>query len=178
MDKERMIFEIDRRTVTEGDVVEINWQCDSAEQVILTIDNGYRSTAVPLEPTGTKRFRLNRSKGKTHLTISVTIAGKVYRKNIDVRVKKMPTMHAETVDSRGRRQGKLKQWWEKQRSKRRNSRSKFKQSLQMLPERKQMAVKLLIILGVVLLLSAIWPGVYRLALPLLVLYLGFVVIKR
>ena len=42
MDKHRMIFNIDRRTVTEGDVVELTWQCDGAESVTLTIDNGYR----------------------------------------------------------------------------------------------------------------------------------------
>lgn len=171
MDKERMIFEIDRRTVTEGDVVEVRWKCDAAEQVILTIDNGYRSTAVPLDPEGTKRFRLNRSKGRTHLTISVTIAGKVYRKKLDVRVKKMPTMRAETVDSRGRRQGRLKLWWQKQFA-------KYRQAMQVLPERKQMAVKMLVILGAVLILSAIWPQVYRLALPLLVAYLGVILLRR
>ena len=98
MDKHRMTFNIDRRTVTEGDVVELTWQCDGAESVTLTIDNGYRSTDIPLEISGTKRFRLNRSKGRTHLTIAVTMAGKVYRKKIDVRVKKMPTVRAETVD--------------------------------------------------------------------------------
>lgn len=166
-----MIFEADRRTVTEGDVVEVRWKCDTAEQVILTIDNGYRSNAVPLEPEGTKRFRLNRSKGRTHLTISVTIEGKVYRKKIDVRVKKMRTVRTETVDSSGRRQGRLKLWWQKQRA-------RYKQAMQVLPERKQMAAKMLIILGVVLILSAIWPRAYHLALPLLTAYLGFVLLRR
>ena len=74
MDKHRMTFNIDRRTVTEGDVVELTWQCDGAESVTLTIDNGYRQTDIPLEISGTKRFRLNRSKGRTHLTIAVTMA--------------------------------------------------------------------------------------------------------
>lgn len=171
MDKKRMIFEIDRRTVTEGDVVEVHWKCDAAEQVILTIDNGYRSTAVPLEPEGTKRFRLNRSKGRTHLTISVTIQGKVYRKKLDVRVKKMPTMRAETVDIRSCRQGRLKLWWQQQRA-------RYRQAMQALPERKQMAVKLLAILGIVLIVSGLWPRAYSFALPLLVVYLTIVLFKR
>ena len=47
-----MTFDIDRRTVTEGDVVEVKWQCDEAESVKLTIDNGYRSTDIPLETSG------------------------------------------------------------------------------------------------------------------------------
>ena len=98
-----MIFEIDRHTVTEGDVVEVKWDCTGSEQTVLTLDNGFRATEIPLEPSGTKRFRLNRSKGRTHLTIAVTMGGKTYRKKIAVRVKKMPTMKAETVDHRGRK---------------------------------------------------------------------------
>ena len=54
MNNQRMTFDIDRHTVTEGDVVEVKWQCAEAENVVLTLDNGFRSTDIPLENTGSK----------------------------------------------------------------------------------------------------------------------------
>ena len=173
-----MTFDIDRRTVTEGDVVEVKWQCDEAEGVRLTIDNGYRSTDIPLETSGSKRFRLNRSKGRTHLTITVRIMGKEYHKTIHVRVKKMPTVKAETVDNHGRRQGVLKQWWQKMLTNWHNWRNRLKYDIKALPERKQLAVKLLAIIGVILILSAIWPPVYAYGVMILVIYLIVVLFKR
>lgn len=178
MNKQRMTFDIDRHTVTEGDVVEVKWQCAEAEAVMLTLDNGFRSTDIPLENTGTKRFRLNRSKGRTRLTITVTINGKKHQKSLRVRVKKTPTVRAETIDDRGRRQGALKQWWQKRLTNWHNHRQRLKLNLQALPERKQMAVKLLTLIAVVLLLSAIWPKIYNIGLALLAAYLLVVMFRR
>lgn len=178
MDKNRMTFDIDRHTVTEGDVVELTWQCDGAEGVTLTIDNGYRTTDIPLEIRGSKRFRLNRSKGRTHLTIAVTMEGKTYRKKINVRVKKMPTVRAETVDHRGNRMGWMTQWRQRMLTKWHDFRSKLRLAMQTLPERKQVAVKMLLILAIVFIVSAIWPKAYGTALFLLSLYLVLVLIRR
>lgn len=178
MNNQRMIFDIDRRTVTEGDVVEVKWQCAEAESVQLTIDNGYRSTNIPLETSGSKRFRLNRSKGRTHLTITVSIGGKSYTKRIHVRVKKMPTVRAETVDQQGRRQGWLRQWWQKGLTNWHDFRARLRQGIQALPERKQLAVKLLTLMGVILILSAIWPRVYSFGMMIMVAYLAYVMLKR
>ena len=178
MNNQRMIFDIDRRTVTEGDVVEVKWQCAEAESVQLTIDNGYRSTNIPLETSGSKRFRLNRSKGRTHLTIAVTIGGKTYRKKIAVRVKKMPTMKAETVDHRGRKVSAIGGWWQRVMTKWHDSRSKLHLAMQVLPERKQMAVKVMAIMGVGLIVSAIWPILYGLVPMLVAGYLIYVLIRR
>ena len=173
-----MTFDIDRRTVTEGDVVEVRWQCAEAESVKLTLDNGYRSTDIPLENSGSKRFRLNRSKGRTHLTITVVINGKSYSKRINVRVKKMATVRAETVDQHGRRQGALQLWWQNRLTNWHAFRSKMKMALQALPERKQLAAKLMVTIGILLILSAIWPSLYNFSMVIIVLYLAFVLIKR
>ena len=178
MNNQRMTFDIDRRTVTEGDVVEVKWQCAEAESVQLTIDNGYRSTIIPLETSGSKRFRLNRSKGRTHLTITVSIAGKSYNKRIHVRVKKMPTVRAETVDQQGRRLGWLRQWWQKRLTNWHDFRARLRQGIQALPERKQLAVKLLTLMGVILILSAIWPRFYSFGMMIMVAYLAYVMLKR
>ena len=173
-----MTFDIDRRTVTEGDVVEVKWQCAEAESVKLTIDNGFRSTDIPLETSGSKRFRLNRSKGRTHLTITVSIGGKSYNKRINVRVKKMPTMKAETVDHRGRKVSAIGGWWQRVMTKWHDSRSKLHLAMQVLPERKQMAVKVMAIMGVGLIVSAIWPILYGLVPMLVAGYLIYVLIRR
>ena len=153
MDKHRMTFNIDRRTVTEGDVVELTWQCDGAESVTLTIDNGYRQTNIPLEISG-------------------------YRKKINVRVKKMPTVHAETVDHHGNRVGWLSQWRQRMLTKWHDFRTKYRLALQALPERKQVAVRMLLILAAVFLVSAIWPKAYSTALLLLSIYLVVVLLRR
>ena len=39
MNKTRMTFTADRHKVNEGEIVEINWSCDGADTVQLTIDN-------------------------------------------------------------------------------------------------------------------------------------------
>ena len=178
MDKQRMTFEIDRRTVTEGDVVEITWSCEEADSVNLTIDNGYRNTNIPLELTGSKRFRLNRSRGKTHLSLAVIIKGKVYSKKIDVRVKPIPTVRAQTVDSKGKPLGKMKIWWQNMLTKWHNFCVRTKMDVSALPESKQVALRALVILGIVLLLCAKWPKLLMFGLVAIVGYLLVVLLKK
>lgn len=178
MDKQRMIFEIDRRSVTEGDVVEITWQCAGAEKVTLTIDNGFRATDIPLEVSGNKRFRLNRSKGKTHMTIAVATQGKVHRKTIDVRVKKLPTVKAETVDPNGKRVGFLNAWWQKVLTNWHNVGAKLKLAMSTLPEGKQVIVKLMALVGVLLIIGAIWPKLYGATLVVLIVVLAVGLLKK
>lgn len=178
MDKQRMIFEIDRRKVTEGDIVEITWQCEGADSVSLTLDNGFKTTDIALETSGNKRFRLNRSKGLTKLTLTVKIQGKEHHKTIRVRVKKMPTIKAETIDHNGRKMGWMKQWWQKIVTKWHEATAKYNQALQILPPKKQIAVKLLILISFMLLISAIWPKFYTFTLVALALYLTITLLRR
>lgn len=178
MDKQRMTFEIDRRTVTEGDIVEITWSCEEADSVNLTIDNGYRNTNIPLELTGSKRFRLNRSRGKTHLSLAVIIKGKVYSKKIDVRVKPIPTVRAETVDSKGKPLSKMKIWWQNMLTKWHNFCVRTKMDISSLPEGKQVALRTLIILGIVLLLSAKWPNLVVFGFMAITIYLLVVLLRK
>lgn len=178
MNEERMIYDIDRHSVTEGEVVEIRWQCPEAEKVALTIDNGMMATNIPLETTGTKRFRLNRSKGRTRLTICATRNGKDYKKTHRVKVKKMPVLRAETLDHKGRPQNALRQWWQKVMTKWHNYRAKNNYRLRQLPESKQVAVKGLAILGIAMLLSVVWHPLYNIGILLMVIYLTVVLLKR
>lgn len=173
-----MIFQVDHRTVTEGDVVEITWRCNDAESVLLTIDNGFKTTDIPLETSGTKRFRLNRSKGRTHLKLSVTVMGKSYSKTLAVKVKKIPTVKAEPVDSHGNPMSRLKLWWQNQLPKWRGAIAKFNMAIRALPEKKQLAIKMLSIISILLILSSIWPSIYHFVMFAIILYLMVILLKR
>ena len=165
--EKRMTFDVDRTTVTEGDVVEVRWDCSGADRVELKIDNGYKASVLPLDITGTKRFRLNRSKGRTALTITAWKEGKHGSKTIKVRVKEMPTTHAETVDEKGRTMGSLRQWWQQQ-----------KPRLQALPADKRVAMRTLTLLGVILLLSLLLPAFLGIGLIALMIYLCYILWKK
>ena len=147
---EKMTFTTDSTSLTEGDVITVTWDCHEADRVELTIDNGYKATALPLDLSGTKRFRLNRSKGRTRLTITAWIGGKSYSKTIKVKVNAMRATHAETVgDDYAARPPKkgLAGWWQEM-----TVRSNL--AWQAMPPAKKLATRVLAVLAVILLL---WP---------------------
>lgn len=178
MDKKQMTFTVDRGTVVEGEVVEVAWECPGAERVELTIDNGLRSSVMPLEAAGTKRFRLNRSKGRTRLTLTATSLDKTYSKTLRVRVKKMPVMKAETLDHDGKPLNAVRHWWRQTLEKLRTLKAKEKLRMQQLPERKQVAARGLAIIGIVMLLSLAWPRLYGLGMMVMMVYFAVVLMKR
>ena len=90
----------------------------------------------------------------------------------------MPTVHAETVDHRGNRVGWRSQWRQRMLTKWHDFHTKYRLALQALPERKQVAVRMLLILAAVFLVSAIWPKAYSTALLLLSIYLVVVLLRR
>lgn len=171
-----MTFTIDKTSVTEGDIVEVRWDCPGADSAELTLDNGYKTTTLPLPLNGDKRFRLNRSKGRTKLTITAHVGGKDYSKTLKVKVKEIPVTKAETVDHRGRTVSKLRQWlnlpkWQM-------LLQRYRQGRQAMPQDKRLASRLLLILGVVLLLAAIFPMLLLVGLFALAMYLMWIVLRR
>lgn len=173
---ERMTFTVDKHKVTEGDIVEVCWDCPGADRAELTLDNGYKATTLPLTLSGSKRFRLHRSKGRTRLVITAFVGGKRYSKTLKVRVKEMPVTKAETVDHRGRRVGKWKEWfglpkWQ-------SLRGRYRQGWQMLTPEKRLATRLLMIVSGVLLAATFLPVLLLIGLFGLSAYLMWVIMKR
>ena len=173
---EQMTFTTDRTTVTEGDIVEVRWSCPGSSSVDLTIDNGYKASVIPLETDGSKRFRLNRSKGRTKLTLTAHVDGKPYSKTLRVKVKEMPVTKAETVDHQGRTLGKLQQWinMPKWQSLWRN----YRQSRMAMPKEKRLASRILLLLGAVLLLATFAPRLFGVGIFAIAGYLVWVLLKR
>lgn len=162
-----MTFDVDRTSVTEGDIVEIKWDCTGADRVELKIDNGFKATVLPLDIVGSKRFRLHRSKGRTALTITAWKDGKHGSKTLKIRVKEIPTTHADTVDSQGHKVNDAQQWWQQ-----------TKQRFQALPPDKRMSVRVLIILAAVLLVSIAVPRLFLLGITALIVYLLYYIWKK
>ena len=173
---EKMTFTTDRTTVTEGEIVEVRWDCPGAESVDLSIDNGYKTSVIPLETSGSKRFRLNRSKGRTRLVLTAHVDGKGFSKAIKVKVKEIPVTRAETVDQRGNAMGWAKRLWNQ--PKWQAMLTRYRQGRQAMPKEEKLASNLLLMLGAVLLLGAVIPFVLPLGLFALACYLLWVVLKR
>lgn len=171
-------FVTNRSVVTEGDVVEVRWECPNAQYVSLSIDNGFKSTHMDLEMSGVKRFKLNRSKGKTKLVLSATIQGRTYKETQNVRVKSMKTVRAETVDQHGNPVGKGKLWMHKIVTKWQTYRRTFKYNWSLLPEKKQVAGKGLGILFLASVFSMIFPRLRSLGLLAVTVYLAVVFFRK
>ena len=173
---EKMTFKTDRTTVTEGEIVELTWECPGSEKVELTIDNGYKASIIPIETSGSKRFRLHRSKGRTRLTLTAYVEGKGFSKTLKVRVKPMPVTRAETVDQRGKRMGWLRQKIDL--SKWQMALARYRQSRQAMPKEKRLASRVLLILAAALLLSTLSPVLLTIGIAALAGYMAWIVMKR
>lgn len=169
-----MTFTTDRTSLTEGDVITVTWDCHEAERVELTIDNGYKATAIPLELSGEKRFRLNRSKGKTKLTITAWVGGKNFSKTIKVKVSEMPTTHAETVGNdyanRPPKEGLAGKWQE--------LKVRWQAAWQAMPPTKKLATRVLLAIAAILLLWPILRWILPLGLMALCAYLLWFIWKK
>lgn len=172
------IFNIDKTTVTEGDIVELRWDCGAAEKVFLTIDNGYKSTRIETDRNGSKKFRLNRSRGKTILTLEAVTGGKSERKRIGVKVKRLKSTKAESFDNSQFRQARdtfarkpLRERWEL-------LKPAIRTAWQYMPEKKRTAYKILGILLLLMLLAAIAPKLMELILLLLAGYMLYTIFRK
>lgn len=171
-------FVTNRSVVTEGDVVEIRWECPNAQSVSLSIDNGFKNTQMELEMSGVKRFRLNRSKGKTKLILSAVVNGRTYKETQNVKVKPLKTVHAETVDQQGNPVGKGKQWMQRLVTKWQTYKRTFKYNWSLLPEKKQVAGKALGIMVLASVFSMIFPKLHSLGLMAVAIYLAVVFFRK
>lgn len=171
---EKMTFKTDREALVEGEVITVEWDCLEAERVELSIDNGYKASVVPLEKSGTKRFRLNRSKGRTRLTITAWVGGKSYSKTIKVKVREMPTTRTETVGDdyaqRPPKKGLAAKWQELQ--------LRWQMAWQAMTPDKKVASRVLIIIAATLLLCLVVPRLLIFGVLAVVAYLVWYIRRK
>lgn len=170
--KPQITFTTDTDTVTEGDVISIQWSCNPADSVRLIIDNGFKTNTIDVEASGIKRFRLNRSKGKTKLTIIALYNGKEASKTIKVKVKEMEVINAETVnDGRAYSGSHSMSWWKK-------TKIKLLYLWMTLPPTKKIVVIILNFLLVLLVMSLIFPRFLLFGLTMIIIYLTYFLLKK
>ena len=164
-----IVFKVDKDVVTEGDVVMVTWACPNATDVSVTLDNGYKSARMNVESAGSKKFRLNRSKGKTKITLEYTDAkGRRRDDTIKVRVKELPYTKAEEV---GGSKSSFAGWWNK-------FSNKIKLSWNSLTDKKKIAMVVVWSIMLTLLLSLINPIFTQIGLMALMFYLAWVLLKK
>ena len=79
---------IDKTTIKAGEILEIKWNCENADSMQLSINNGYKEVVTDIPMFGSKKIRLNRSKGKTKITLIAIVGGEKISKSEEVKVKK------------------------------------------------------------------------------------------
>lgn len=164
------VFKVDKDVVTEGDVVMVTWACPNAADVCVTLDNGYKSARMDVDSIGSKKFRLNRSKGKTKITLEYTDAkGRRRDDTIKVRVKELPYTKTEEVG--GGSKSSLGEWWSK-------FSNKIKLSWNSMTEKKKIAMIVIWSIMLTLLLSLIHPFFMQIGLMALMFYLAWVLLKK
>lgn len=108
--KSKLILSTDRKSASEGEFVEIRWNCDSCpDSLSLTIDSGYKCDTIPVADSGSTRIAMGRSKGKTKITLKGVISGKKESESIDIRIRNIKT----GGDTGQTAAGRLKMWKEK-----------------------------------------------------------------
>ena len=168
-------FSSNRTKVTEGDIVEITWDCPGATNVTVGIDNGFKSSTTPVEATGCKKYRLNRSDGKTKLTLTADVDGRPIVKTLTIKVNKPKVEEAKVDDGFTKYKrldhNNIKDKW-------RDIRTKFGYAWHSMGEKKQLAWRTLGLLLATMVLSMIWPKFLTFGLMVAVLYLCWVVFRR
>lgn len=178
--KTNIVFTSNTSTITEGDVIDIQWNCEPAESVKLSIDNGFKRDDFEIEKSGSKRFRLKRSKGKTILTITATNEGKEYSKTLKIKVKELKAINAETISDNqgfgfngsGQNVGeKFSNWW-------RNAKMKMLYTWIALPPNKKIAYIILNFMLLLLIITMIFPKFLFFGLILIIIYLFYILMKK
>ena len=113
--KNRLSLITDKKSASEGEFIEINWNCDDCpDSLLLTIDSGYDSYTIPIADSGSTRIVMSRSKRKTTITLKALISGKKVSESTSVRVKnykRSRVSRANTTCSMKMRKEKLHAKW-------------------------------------------------------------------
>ncbi|NMB37168.1 MAG: hypothetical protein GX993_03880 [Bacteroidales bacterium] len=171
-----MKFRVSRRIVREGDIVEVKWECPEAESAQITINNGYRVASATVPPSGSKKYKLNRSKGRTRITLFANCHGTPVRREISIVVRRSrsPRIKADKnvydsytrIDKPGFRQ------------RFRIFRDRLSYIWQCMPAQKKLAYTLLWILFAAMLLIAFIPKLTYFALFAIAIYLFWYIYKK
>ncbi|MDD2595422.1 MAG: hypothetical protein PHD11_06370 [Bacteroidales bacterium] len=171
-----MDIKVNNAKVTEGDIVEVQWSCPEGQNAQISIDNGYKTAIDNVSGQGSKKFKLNRSKGKTVFTITAQENGKTVSKKAAVRVKKLKPIKAKV--NRNGFNGSTSASAGKAREKFNLLKSRLKYSWSVIPEKKKLAITVSFILLAVMIVTSFVPKFLFFGMMALLVYLMWVIYKK
>lgn len=166
-----MKLKVNKHRITEGDIVEVRWECGdhkTTSGATITIDNGFRRSTLPVDTSGSKKFRLNRSEGATMIILSAETDGKnvTREQKVTVRPRKEPSRKYDTYTTV--RDRPIADFFKRIFG---GFSRKAKAGWQSIPPHKQHAWIMLGILLICFILSLFWPDTAFYGLGLLTIYL-------
>ena len=86
--KKKITLSTDRKSVSEGEFIEIRWTCDACpDSLYLAIDSKRTQYSIAVSDSGTTRIPVPKSNGKMTVKLIGVISGKKVTESVDVRVK-------------------------------------------------------------------------------------------
>lgn len=161
---------IDKKRITECEIVQITWKTETATKAQLTIDNGHSTHTTEVEPSGTKKFKLNRP-GKTRFTLLTEENGKTRTRTVAVRVRKIKLTRATTVDDRGKRLPRWKEKWQQAKYRALCAWNTFTPA-------KRLAFRILLMLALLSLAISLFPKIFVFCLLAIMGYLVWFIYKH
>jgi hypothetical protein len=173
-----MNFTIDKDKVTEGDIVELKWDCPGSTMTSIAIDNGYKSATSSVEASGSKRIKLNRSKGRTKFTLTAEIDGKKVVDKLSVRVKKAKAEKVHEAKPDGGYDKYTRLDHNNLKDKFRDFRTKARYAWQRQSEKNRFAIIVLAALTLIMVMSSFAPKFIYFGLLMLAIYVLFSIYKK
>ena len=86
--KKQMTLSTDRKSVSEGEYIEIKWACDACpDSLYLAIDSECTQYSIAVSDSGSTRIPVPKSNGKMTVKLIGIISGKKVTESLEVRVK-------------------------------------------------------------------------------------------
>ena len=86
--KKQMTLSTDRKSVSEGEYIEIKWACDACpDSLYLAIDSEHTQYSIAVSDSGSTRIPVPKSDGKMTVKLIGVISGKKVTESVEVRVK-------------------------------------------------------------------------------------------
>ena len=86
--KKKITLSTDRKSVSEGEFIEIRWTCDACpDSLYLAIDSKRTQYSIAVSDSGSTRIPVPKSNGKMTIKLIGVISGKKVTESVNVRVK-------------------------------------------------------------------------------------------
>ena len=121
--KKQMALSTDRKSASEGEYIDIRWDCNACpDSLFLSVDSGYQQYSIAVADSASTRITMNRSKGKTIITLTGVISGKKVTESVEIRIRN----RKESRKAKAPISARMKALGEKMQAKRDTGASQFK----------------------------------------------------